>query len=107
MLDDVAGLGGCLLCLVVVAIVAALILVPIFSDLGDSLADHERAKAVRIDAETRQEHTRSVDWQHEYQLWTTAIAAFTGGFTLKDVLLIGAVAGCALMGGLAYRMSRR
>ena len=92
----IVGLGG----FVVLLLVGLLVIMPMLADFNNSEAARIRAQAERVDAQRRYEHQQSVDWQHEFQLWTVAIAAFTGGLTGKDLLLGLSVCGCARLGGM-------
>ena len=96
--DGCARTGG-ILVLVAFAIVAAMVLLPIIGDLNDSAAARDRVKAARIHAEMRADHQASVDYQHEFHMWTTALMAFGGGFTFRDLALVFLVALIAVAAG--------
>ncbi len=74
---------------IAVVVVGGATLIPkAIEAMNDAGTQRERAKTERIEAQADADHQASVDWQHEMMVWTTALAAFTGGFTLKDFLMI-------------------
>lgn len=93
-----AIIGGILL----VVIIGALVVNAIIGGLGlleDKQAQREYAKAVRVEAEKARDHQASVDWQHEFMLWTIALESI-GGLDVISLLIIGAA--YSLFGTVVY-----
>ena len=87
--------------------VGLLVIMPMLTDFNDSEAARVRAEASKIDAQRRYEHQQAVDFRHEIETVAVILASFSGGFTFKDAIIVAAVGGCALMGGVLFAMTRK
>ena len=97
-LDAGASLGGCVLVVLVVILVAGLVLAPmLWAKLEGAQADHARAEAQRIEAQARADHIDAVDWQRSFMLWTAYLEAND-----LDLVLVLVVAIAALVSGWMF-----
>jgi transposase len=90
--------GLILIALIVIVAVAITWIAGALSDLNNSQAQAELARAERIHQEGRADHQASLDWQHEFMLWTAYIQSQQFGI---GCLLGPAAALLALASGYA------
>lgn len=96
-----AGAGGCLLVIVIVALVVGAFLIPTaLGNLQDAQAQRDLARAELERARSDREHQAAVDWQRDFMLWTVAMKA-SGADVIAVVVL-----GLAALGG-GYWLGRR
>jgi len=94
--------GLILIALIFFVTVSIIVAAGALSDLNNSQASAELARAERIHQEGRADHQASLDWQHEFMLWT----AYIQSQKLDLACLLGPVAALlALAAGYALGLA--